>query len=186
VCLSNLCVAASSKVGCTLLSFATSVAVRDLFVRWEAGREVGAEAGQAVWSILCSSFDLRVVLPLAWEALVCVFLGAGEDAGEGVDEVLFSREVLALAFAIDSLASELLDNTKGVSEGPLLWEVLVEVVVVVVLRVVRLVGAGEWVSEEYGDGVEDESDEMDNRCLAADLGLDGMDGFLTSFSGALV
>lgn len=93
VCLSNLFVSTSLKVVCTLLSFATSFVVRDLLVRWEAGREVGAEAGRAV---LSSSLLSRAVLALAIDVLVCGLLGAGEGVGEG----LFPREDLALAMAV--------------------------------------------------------------------------------------
>ena len=119
--------------------------VSDLLVRWEAGREVGAEAGRAV---LSSSFVSRVALALARDLRVCGFLGEGEGVGEG----LFLGEVLALATDV---------------------------------RVERLVGAGEGVGEEYGDGMEDESDEMDIGCLGADVGLDGMDGSISSLFGAL-
>lgn len=93
VCLSNLFVSASLKVVCTLLSFATSFVVSDLLVRWEAVREVGAEAR---WAVLSSSLVSRAILALAIDVLVCGLLGAGEGVGEG----LFSREVLALAMAV--------------------------------------------------------------------------------------
>lgn len=67
--------------------------VRDLLVRWEAGRELGAEAG---WAVLSSSLVSLAVLALAIDVLVCGFLGAGEGVGEG----LLSREILVLAMAV--------------------------------------------------------------------------------------
>jgi hypothetical protein len=56
--------------------------VRDLLVRWAAGREVGADAGRAV---LRSSFVSREFLALAIDVLVGRFLGAGDGVGGDVD-----------------------------------------------------------------------------------------------------